>query len=66
MMKIVYQGNTEETEASTVGAFLDGKGIAAGTAVVEYQGAIHAPGDSLDMPLVDGATLNAFRIVAGG
>ena len=49
-----------------MGAFLDSKGIAAGTAVVEYQGEIHAPGDSLDMPLVDGATLNAFRIVAGG
>lgn len=65
-MKIAYQGNSEETTALTVGAFLEGKGVAAGTAVVEYQGEIHAPGDSLDMPLVEGATLNAFRIVAGG
>ena len=65
-MKISYQGNSEETTALTVGAFLEGKGVASGTAVVEYQGEIHAPGDSLDMPLVEGATLNAFRIVAGG
>ena len=65
-MKIVYQGKEEETAAPAVGAFLEGKGIAAGTAVVEYQGEIHAPNDSLDMPLVEGATLNAFRIVAGG
>ncbi|MBQ6338935.1 MAG: hypothetical protein IJI36_07315 [Kiritimatiellae bacterium] len=65
-MKITYQGAAEETTAPTVGAFLDGKGIAAGTAVVEYQGTIHAPGDSLDLPLVEGAELNAFRIVAGG
>lgn len=65
-MKIVYQGTTEETDAPTVGAFLEGKGVAAGTAVVEYQGEIHAPGDCLDIPLADGAALNAFRIVAGG
>lgn len=65
-MKIVYQGTAEETTALTVGAFLADKGIAAGTAVVEYQGAIHAPGDSLDLPLEEGAALNAFRIVAGG
>ena len=65
-MKIVYQGKAEETDAATVGVFLEGKGIAAGTAVVEYQGTIHAPGDSLDLPLVEGAVLNAFRIVAGG
>ena len=65
-MKIVYQGKEEETAAATVGAFLEGKGIAAGTAVVEYQGAIHAPGDSLDLPLAEGAAPNAFRIVAGG
>ena len=65
-MKIVYQGTVEHTDATTVGMFLEGKGVAAGTAVVEYQGEIHAPGDSLDIPLSDGATLNAFRIVAGG
>ena len=65
-MKIVYQGKPEETSAPTVGAFLEGKGVSAGTAVVEYQGEIRAPGDRLDMPLVEGATLNAFRIVAGG
>lgn len=65
-MKITYQGKPEETTALTVGAFLEGKGVAAGTAVVEYQGEIYAPGDSLDMPLAEGATLNAFRIVAGG
>lgn len=65
-MKIVYQGTIEETTASTVCAFLEGKGVATGTAVVEYQGEIHAPGDSLDIQLVEGATLNAFRIVAGG
>ncbi|MBR1587883.1 MAG: thiamine biosynthesis protein ThiS [Kiritimatiellae bacterium] len=65
-MRITYQGTAEETSAPTVGAFLEGKGVAAGTAVVEYQGEIRAPGDSLDMPLVEGAALNAFRIVAGG
>ena len=65
-MKIVYQGTAEETDASTVAAFLEGKGVATGMAVVEYQGEIHAPGDSLDIQIVDGAALNAFRIVAGG
>jgi len=65
-MTIVYQGTAEETNAPTVGAFLAGKGVAEGTAVVEFQGMIHAPGDSLDIPLADGAALNAFRIVAGG
>lgn len=65
-MKIVYQGTEEETAAHTVGEFLASKRVASGTAVVEYQGEILAPGDSLDMPLAEGATLNAFRIVAGG
>ena len=65
-MKIVYQGKEEETTVLTVGEFLKGKGVAAAAAVVEYQGGIHAPGDNLDMPLVENATLNAFRIVAGG
>ncbi len=65
-MKIVYQGTETETSAPTVGAFLEGRGVAPGTAVVEYAGAVYAPGDSLDVPLAEGASLNAFRIVAGG
>ena len=65
-MRIIYQGTDAETSATTVATFLESKGIAAGTAVIEYQGTIHAPGDRLDLPLIEGSTLNAFRIVAGG
>ena len=65
-MQIVYQGKLEETAATTVAEFLEGKGIRSGTSVVEYQGEVKAPGDNLDMPLSEGASLNAFRIVAGG
>lgn len=65
-MKVVYQGKDVNTNADTVRKFLSEKGIVDGTAVVEYQGTIHAPGDNLDIPLVEGGVLNAFRIVAGG
>ena len=40
-MKIKYQGNDEETAATTVAAFLAGKGVNAKTAIVEYGGEIY-------------------------
>ena len=66
-MKINYQGNDEETTATTVAAFLAGKGVNAKTAIVEYGGEIYgADSDLAALPLTDGAELNVFNIVSGG
>ena len=66
-MKIKYQGNDEETAATTVAAFLAGKGVNAKTAIVEYDGEIYgADSDLAALPLTDGAELNVFNIVSGG
>ena len=66
-MKIKYQGNDEETAATTVAAFLAGKGVNAKTAIVEYDGEIYgADSDLAALSLTDGAELNVFSIVSGG
>ena len=66
-MKIKYQGNDEETTATTVAAFLAGKGVNAKTAIVEYDGEIYgAEADLSELPLNEGAELNVFNIVSGG
>ena len=66
-MKIKYQGNDEVTEATTVAAFLAGKGVNTKTAIVEYAGEIYgADSDLATLPLADGAELNVFNIVSGG
>ena len=66
-MKIKYQGNDEEMAATTVAAFLAGKGVNAKTAIVEYGGEIYgAESDLAALPLNEGAELNAFNIVSGG
>ena len=66
-MKIKYQGNDEETEATTVAAFLAGKGVNAKAAIVEYGGEIYgAESDLAALPLTDDAELNVFNIVSGG
>jgi sulfur carrier protein ThiS len=66
-MKIKYQGNDEETAATTVAAFLAEKGVNAKTAIVEYGGEIYgADSDLSAVPLTDGAELNVFNIVSGG
>ena len=66
-MKIKYQGNDEETAATTVAAFLEGKGVTTKTAIVEYGGEIYgADSDLSAVQLTDGAELNVFNIVSGG
>ena len=66
-MKIKYQGNDEETAATTVAAFLAGKGVTTKTAIVEYAGEIYgAESDLAALSLTDGAELNVFNIVSGG
>jgi len=66
-MKIKYQGNDEETAATTVAAFLAGKGVTTKTAIVEYGGEIYgAESDLAALSLTDGAELNVFNIVSGG
>ena len=66
-MKIKYQGNDEETAATTVAAFLAEKGIDAKTAIVEYGGEIYgADSDLSALSFTDGAELNVFNIVSGG
>ena len=66
-MKIKYQGNDEETAATTVATFLAEKGVNAKTAIVEYGGEIYgAESDLAALSLTDGAELNVFNIVSGG
>ena len=66
-MKIKYQGNDEETAATTVATFLAEKGVNAKTAIVEYGGEIYgAEADLSALPLNEGAELNVFNIVSGG
>ena len=66
-MRIKYQGNDEETAATTVAAFLAGKGATTKTAIVEYDGEIYgAEADLSALPLTEGAELNVFNIVSGG
>ena len=66
-MKIKYQDNDEETAATTVAAFLAGKGVNAKTAIVEYGGEIYGvESDLAALSLTDGAELNVFNIVSGG
>ena len=66
-MIIKYQGNDEETTATTVAAFLAGKGVNAKTAIVEYAGETYgAEADLSTLPLADGVELNVFNIVSGG
>ena len=66
-MKINYQNNEIETDATTLAAFLAGKGVNAKTAIVEYGGEIYGADSNLSaLPLADGAELNVFNIVSGG
>ena len=66
-MTIRYQGNDEETAATTVAAFLAGKGVNTTTAIVEYSGEIYGTGSDLStLALTEGAELNVFNIVSGG
>lgn len=65
-MKIVYQGKETETAPATVGAFLAANGVAVDKVVVEYKGDILSAGAAATTPLEEGASLNVFRIVAGG
>ena len=66
-MKMKYQGNDEETAATTVAAFLAGKGVNAKTAIVEYDGEIYGTSSDLSaLALAEGAELNVFNIVSGG
>ena len=66
-MRIKYQGNDEETAATTVATFLAEKGVNAKTAIVEYGGEIYgAESDLSALPLTEGTELNVFNIVSGG
>ncbi|MBR4354072.1 MAG: MoaD/ThiS family protein [Kiritimatiellae bacterium] len=66
-MTIVYQGNSVETSATSVAAFLADKGIDVATAIVEYGGEIYGKATDLSaQTLADGAELNVFNIVSGG
>ena len=66
-MKIVWQGETVETAAATVAAFLEEKGVPAAGSVVEWKGEAYAPGDDLSaLALEEGGRLDAFKVVAGG
>ena len=66
-MKVVYQGSAVETAAKTVAEFLAERSVDSTTAIVEYSGEVYAPGADLSsLALVDGASLDVFKMTAGG
>ena len=66
-MKIVYQGESVETTATTVAEFLSARGVDPAKAIVEYGGEVYAPGaDLTSLSLADGASLDVFKMTAGG
>ena len=71
-MKIKYQGDAVDTTAKTVAEFLSARGVDPAKAIVEYAiveygGEVYAPGADLSsLALVDGASLDVFKMTAGG
>ena len=66
-MKIKYQGDAVDTTAKTVAEFLSVQGVDPAKAIVEYGGEVYAPGADLSsLALVDGASLDVFKMTAGG
>ena len=66
-MKIKYQGDAVDTTAKTVAEFLSARGVDPAKAIVEYGGEVYAPGADLSaLTLVDGASLDVFKMTAGG
>ena len=66
-MKIKYQGDAVDTTAKTVVEFLSARGVDPAKAIVEYGGEVYAPGADLSaLALVDGASLDVFKMTAGG
>ena len=66
-MKIKYQGDAVDTTAKTVAEFLSARGVGPAKAIVEYGGEVYAPGADLSaLALVDGASLDVFKMTAGG
>lgn len=66
-MKIIWQGKEIETEKTTVSDFLAAKGVDPARCVVEWNGAVFAPGDDVsNLVLAEGRELSVFKIVAGG
>ena len=66
-MKIVYQGQEVETDATSVAAFLAARGDDCAKAIVEYAGEVYAPGSDLTaLELKPGANLDVFKLTAGG
>ena len=66
-MKVVYQGSAVETAAKTVAEFRAERSVDLAKAIVEYGGEVYAPGADLEsLSLEDGATLDVFKLTAGG
>ena len=66
-MKIKYQGETVDAAEKTVAEFLSARGVDPAKAIVEYGGEVYSPGADLSsLALVDGASLDVFRLTAGG
>ena len=66
-MKIKYQGEVVDTTTKNVAEFLSAQGVDSAKAIVEYGGEVYAPGADLSsLALVDGATLDVFKLTAGG
>ena len=66
-MKIKYQGDAVDTTAKTVAEFISARGVDPAKVIVEYGGEVYAPGADLSaLALVDGASLDVFKMTAGG
>lgn len=66
-MRIRYQGDLIETDARTLGAFIDARFDQREGLLIEHNGDALPFDTDLDArPLEDGADLNVFRMVSGG
>jgi len=66
-MTIKYQGETVDAAEKTVAEFLSARGVDPAKAIVEYGGEVYAPrADLSSLALVDGASLDVFKLTAGG
>ena len=65
-MTLIYQGKERTTEAGTLDELVDELKLDRRMTLLEFNGEAIAPGSDLTLPLSEGDTLNAFRIVAGG
>lgn len=65
-VSIIYQGDRITTAATSLAELSAELKLDTAHTILELNGEIFVPGSAQTRPLLEGAVLNAFRIVAGG